>query len=134
MKNGLLLLVSRVSRVSRVSSVSGLALLLALSGCSEPSSALACDSAKATNLVKDAINTALLEQSGADDSVKFSYVLDAIETLETDADTGSLVCSADLAVNLKNDYMDETLNRNINYSVELGDEDQPLLVKVFERE
>ena len=119
MKNGLLL--------------SGLGVLLALSGCTDARSALACESEQATNLVKESVNNVLLEQAGADDSVKFSYVLNAIQTLETDADTGRLVCSADLAVNLKNDYMDETLNRTINYSVKLDDEQQ-LQVRVFERD
>ena len=113
--------------------VSGLGLLLALSGCSEDSSVVACDAPQTIKLVKDSVNQALLAKSGADDTVKFSYVLNTIETLETDTETGGLVCSADLAVSIKDERIDDTINTAINYSVDRNTQDQQLLVKVFER-
>ncbi|MGO4998446.1 hypothetical protein [Oceanisphaera sp. W20_SRM_FM3] len=111
--------------------LSALGVLWALSGCSEDPPVLACDGAQTTSLVKEAVHRTLLEQAGADDSVDISYQLHDIQTLENDTQTGGLLCRADLAVNLKNEYMDETLTRTIHYSAELSDEDMQQ-VQVFE--
>lgn len=111
--------------------LSALGVLWALSGCSEDSSVLACDGAHTTSLVKEVVNRTLLEQAGADDGVKYSYQLHDIQTLESDDQTGGLLCRADLAVNLKNEDMDETLTRTIHYSVERNEDDKQQ-VQVFE--
>lgn len=114
--------------------LSGVGIILALSGCSENSSVVACDAPQTIKLVKDSVNDALLAKSGADDTVKFTYVLNTIEVLETDTETGGLVCSADLAVSIKDEQINDTINTAINYSVDFNAEDQQLLVKVYEKD
>lgn len=124
--------------------LSVVATMLALSGCSDADSILSCDSSQSVNLVKESVNAVLLAESGADDNMKFSYVLTDIQTLDPAGDGEaidesatladiSLVCSADLAVNLKSEYMDETLNSTINYSVQRNVEDKQVSVTVTEK-
>lgn len=112
--------------------LTGLGALLALSGCSEPATEVACDAPATIKLVKESVNSALLMQTGADDSVEFAYELTAVNTQETNTETGALVCSADLAVTIKDENLNDTLNTAINYSVELNEADKTLYVKVFE--
>lgn len=112
--------------------LSGLGVLLALSGCSEHTTVVACDAPATIKLVKESVNSALLMQTGADDSVEFSYELTSIDTQETNTETGALVCSADLAVTIKDENLNDTLKTAINYSAELNEADKTLYVKVFE--
>ena len=118
--------------MKNVSLLPSLVVLLALSACSDEQVLVQCDAPHTIELVTESVNNALLVQSGGDDSVSFTYALSDITTLETNSETGALVCSAELAVTIKDEQMDDTLTTGITYRVEQGAEQKQLIVKVFE--
>lgn len=107
-------------------------LLLVLSGCSKAPTVPACDAPPTIKMVTDTVNLALLKDASSDDEVSFSYDLTEITTVSTDKALNVRHCAGKLAVNIKDDSINDTLYTPLQYSVGLSADTKQVYVQVDE--